>query len=249
MTLLQQKTALITGATRGIGFAIANAFAKHGANTLLIGRDAQRVDIAERVFREKFQDTKHQGVVLDVGNKDNINDTLKKLVKENKIDILVNAAGVSRDGLLVKMKDEDLNETMAVNLLGAMRISQIISRSMIQKRQGGCIINVSSIVGVYGNVGQTVYSASKAGLIGFTKSLAKEVGPAQIRVNAIAPGYIETDMTADILKSEASKAKLIEAIPLRRLGHVDDVAEAALFLACSQYMHGSVLNLDGGLTL
>ncbi|KAI9243668.1 3-ketoacyl-reductase [Phascolomyces articulosus] len=236
MSLLQ-KTALITGATRGIGFAIANTLANHGVNTLLIGRDSQRVQDAERIFREKYQDTQHQGVVLD------------KLIKEKKIDILVNAAGISRDGLLLRMKDDDLNETMTVNLFGTMRVSQIISKSMIQKRQGGCIINISSVVGVYGNAGQTVYSASKAGIIGFTKSLAKELGPSQIRVNAIAPGFIETDMTADLLKSQETKDKLIESIPLQRLGHVDDVAEAALFLAQSQYMNGAVLNIDGGLTL
>ncbi|KAG2215462.1 hypothetical protein INT45_001822 [Circinella minor] len=246
---LIQKTALITGATRGIGFAIANTLAKHGVNTLLVGQDSQRVQNAEHIFREKYKETYHQGVQLDIGNKEAINETLKKLVKENKIDILVNAAGISRDGLLLKMKENDLNETMAINLFGTMRVSQIVSRSMLQKRQGGCIINISSVVGIYGNIGQTVYSASKAGIIGFTKSLAKELGPAQIRVNAIAPGYIETDMTSDLLKSQESKNKLIESIPLKRLGSVDDVAEAALFLARSQYMHGAVLNVDGGLTL
>ncbi|KAI8138833.1 3-oxoacyl-reductase [Fennellomyces sp. T-0311] len=244
-----QKTALITGATRGIGYAIANALASNGANTLLIGKDFRRVENTQRTFRERYADTQHLGVVLDVGNGDSVKDTLKKLAKENKIDILVNAAGISRDGLLIQMKDHDLQDTMNVNLFGAMRVSQVVARSMVQRRQGGCIINLASIVGVYGNKGQCVYGASKAGIIGFTKSLAKELGPAQIRVNAIAPGFIETDMTAYLSKSTEASSKLIKEIPLGRLGTPDDVAEAAVFLAKSRYMHGEVLNIDGGLTL
>ncbi|CDH59105.1 3-ketoacyl-(acyl-carrier-protein) reductase [Lichtheimia corymbifera JMRC:FSU:9682] len=219
MTFLH-KTALITGATRGIGYAIAEAFASRGASTILVGRNPSR----------------HEGVIIE-------------LLKDQPVHYLVNAAGISRDGLLLRMKEQDLQDTMNTNLLGTMRMSQLVSKSMIKRKEGGCIINVSSIVGLQGNVGQSVYAASKAGIIGFTKSLAKELGPSQIRVNAIAPGYIETDMTAGLLSSPEKKQALIDSIPLRRLGQADDVAEAAIFLARCKYMNGEVLSIDGGLTL
>jgi NAD(P)-dependent dehydrogenase (short-subunit alcohol dehydrogenase family) len=160
---------------------------------------------------------------------------------------LVNAAGISRDGLLIQLKDQDLMDTMNTNLLGTMRVSQHVAKHMLRKRQGGCIINISSVIGLHGNVGQSVYSASKAGIIGFTKSLAKELGPSNIRVNAIAPGFIETDMTSDM--SLEKKQKMLDLIPLRKFGQVQDVALAAQFIAESGYLHGQVLELDGGLVL
>lgn len=167
------------------------------------------------------------------------------MASQQQIDYLINAAGISRDGLLIKLKNQDLEDTLNTNLLGTMRVSQHVSKSMLRKRKGGCIINISSVIGIQGNVGQSAYSASKAGIIGFTKSLAKELGPSQIRVNAIAPGFIDTDMTKDI--PEETRAKLIDQIPLRRFGHVNDVSLAALFIAQSNYINGQVLSIDGGL--
>lgn len=136
-----------------------------------------------------------------------------------------------------------MQDIINTNLLGTMRMSQHVTKAMMRKRKGGCIINISSVVGIHGNVGQCAYSASKAGIIGFTKSLAKEVGPAKIRVNAIAPGFIETDMTADM----ADKDKIIKLIPLGKFGSVQDVSLAALFIAQSEYIHGQVLSIDGGM--
>ena len=169
------------------------------------------------------------------------------MLKGQQIDCLVNAAGISRDGLLIQMKERDLLDTIDTNLLGTIRVSQQVAKMMLRKRQGGCIINVASVIGMHGNVGQSAYSASKAGIIGFTKSLAKELGPYRIRVNAIAPGFIETDMTSDISKEK--KQKILDAISLRRFGHVEDVSLAAVFIAQSNYFHGQILTLDGGLVL
>lgn len=168
-------------------------------------------------------------------------------LKDRQVHYLINAAGMSKDALLVKLRYEDLEDTMNTNLLGTIRVSQHVAKSMLKWRQGGCIINISSVVGERGNIGQSAYSASKAGIIGFTKSLAKELGPSQIRVNAIAPGFIHTDMTQDI--PDEKKLKIIENIPLRRFGHVNDVSLAALFIAQSEYIHGQVLNIDGGIVL
>ncbi|KAF1801992.1 3-oxoacyl-reductase [Mucor lusitanicus] len=239
------KTAIITGATRGIGLNIAQAFAKQGARTILIGRDSERVKHIEDTFRSTYSGQEHQGIVLDVSNKDAIDQVFKQTLKGQQIDYLINAAGISRDSLLIQLKDQDLQDIINTNLLGTMRMSQHVTKAMMRKRKGGCIINISSVVGLHGNVGQCAYSASKAGIVGFTKSLAKEVGPAKIRVNAIAPGFIDTDMTADI----ADKDKILKLIPLGRFGSVQDVSLAALFIAQSEYIHGQVLSVDGGLIL
>ncbi|KAL1926206.1 hypothetical protein VTP01DRAFT_6071 [Rhizomucor pusillus] len=246
--IFAQQTALVTGATRGIGYAIADAFARNGARTILVGRDPDHVQTVERAFVERYGHG-HKGVVLDVSNKEAITNTMKQILKEGSIEYLVNSAGICRDTLLVQTKEQDLMDVMNTNLFGTMWMCHAVTRNMIRKRKGGCIINVSSAVGIYGNAGQTVYGASKAGVIGFTKSLAKELGPLQIRVNAIAPGYIETDMTANMLQSPETKENLLKKISLQRFGKVEDVAEAALFLARSQYMHGQVLMIDGGLVL
>ncbi|ORX52483.1 NAD(P)-binding protein [Hesseltinella vesiculosa] len=239
---------LVTGATRGIGLAIAHAFAKQNYTLTLIGRDVDRVANVQQLFQNQYGDH-HKALAMDVGNKSNVDTILKSVLKEKQFSVLVNAAGIAKDSLLIKLQDDDLQEIIRTNLMGTMYVSQHVAKSMIRKRQGGCIINVSSVVGLQGNIGQCAYSASKAGIIGFTKSLAKELGPLQIRVNALAPGFIETDMTADLLADEQKKQKLLESIPMRRLGHVDDVAQAAVFLAQSTYIHGHVLNVDGGITL
>ncbi|KAG2207432.1 hypothetical protein INT46_001018 [Mucor plumbeus] len=236
-----QKTAIITGATRGIGLNIAQAFAKQGARTILIGRDSGRVKHIEEIFRSTYTEQEHQGIVLDVSNKEAIDQLFKQTLKGQQIDYLINAAGISKDNLLIQLKDQDLQDIINTNLLGTMRMSQHVTKSMIRKRKGGCIINISSVVGIHGNVGQSAYSASKAGIIGFTKSLAKEVGPAKIRVNAIAPGFIDTDMTSGIVDKE----KIMKLIPLGKFGNVQDVSLAALFIAQSEYIHGQVLSIDG----
>ncbi|KAI9321397.1 3-oxoacyl-reductase [Dichotomocladium elegans] len=238
MLPFQNQTALITGATRGIGYAIANAFARQGACTILVGKDPRHVEMAENAFQQAYGED-HKGVVLDVSTKETIDKVMKELLKSYKIDYLVNAAGISRDGLLLRMKESDLHDTMNVNLYGTMHMCQAVAKQMM-KQKGGCIINLSSVVGIYGNTGQTAYGASKAGIIGFTKSLAKELGPYQVRVNAIAPGYIETDMTSYMLSTPEKRSALTNMIPLRKLGQPDDVAEAAMFLARSKYMHGAV---------
>ncbi|KAI8086489.1 3-ketoacyl-reductase [Halteromyces radiatus] len=240
------NTAIITGATRGIGLAIAHAFAKQNKQLVLIGRDETRVAAVQELFQETYGDG-HVGIALDVSNKEAIDQTLKDLIKGKTIDLLVNAAGISRDGLLLQTKEKDVQDIINTNLLGTMYVTQHIAKAMIRKRQGGCIINLSSVIGLSGNPGQCIYSASKAGIIGFTKSLAKELGPLQIRVNAIAPGFIETDMTAGILGQPDKRASVLASIPLRRFGQVDDIAEAALFIERSKYMHGQVLQIDGGL--
>ncbi|KAI8364586.1 3-oxoacyl-reductase [Blakeslea trispora] len=244
---LTQKTALITGATRGIGLQIAKSFASQGANTILVGRDPDRVAKVQQNFCDLYGSQAHKSLVMDVSNKDQIDLVFKELLKGQQIDCLVNAAGISRDGLLIQMKEQDLLDTINTNLLGTMRVTQHVAKAMLRKRKGGCIINVASVIGMHGNIGQSSYSASKAGIIGFTKSLAKELGPYNIRVNAIAPGFIDTDMTSDI--SEEKRQKILESIPLKRFGHVEDVSLAALFIAQSNYFHGQVLTLDGGLVL
>ncbi|KAI8985234.1 3-oxoacyl-reductase [Pilobolus umbonatus] len=237
---LAQKTAIITGATRGIGLCIAETFAGQGARIILIGQNSHRVQNVETTFRERFQQD-HEGVVMDISKKEDIDTHLKQ------IDFLINAAGISKDGLLVQMKDDDLLSTINTNLLGTMRVTQQVAKSMIRKRQGGCIINISSVVGIHGNIGQSAYSASKGGVIAFTKSLAKELGPSKIRVNAIAPGYIDTDMTSTL--DDTKKSALLQAIPLQRFGTVEDIALAALFIAQSEYIHGEILKVDGGLMI
>ncbi|ORZ01169.1 carbonyl reductase family member 4-like protein [Syncephalastrum racemosum] len=245
--MFAQKTAIVTGATRGIGKAIANVLAANGAQTILIGRDPQRVKDTEQLFQSTYGGG-HHGVVLDITNKDDVAEAVKQFSKErSSLDFLVNSAGISRDGLLIQIKDQDVQESMETNLLGTMRMCQHVSKAMIRKKKGGCIINLSSVVGIHGNQGQSVYAASKAGVIGLTKSMAKELGPWKIRSNVIAPGYIETDMTADILKNKEQREAIISGIPLRRFGSVEDVAEAALFLARCQYMNGHVLQVDGGM--
>ncbi|KAI8342145.1 3-oxoacyl-reductase FabG-like protein [Chlamydoabsidia padenii] len=240
------NTVIVTGATRGIGLAISHAFAKLDKKLILIGRDPSRVAATQQLFLDTYGEG-HQGVVLDVTDKASIDSTLRDLTKGITIDTLVNAAGISRDGLLIQMKEHDLVDTINTNLLGTIHVTQHVAKAMVRKRKGGCIINISSVIGLSGNSGQCAYSASKAGIIGFTKSLAKELGPLQIRVNAIAPGFIETDMTADLLNQNEKRESLLASIPLRRFGKPDDVAEAALFIEKSKYMHGQVLAIDGGL--
>jgi 3-oxoacyl-[acyl-carrier protein] reductase len=240
------KVALVTGGTRGIGRAIAAAFSSLGVDVAITGRDAARVaEAARELSREAPRAVK--GVAMDVADRDAVDSAVKALVQERgRIDILVNNAGIARDNLLMRMKPDDWESVIATNVNGLYYCSQAVLRPMIRQR-GGRIINMSSVVGLTGNPGQANYAASKAAILGFTKALAREVASRQITVNAIAPGYIETDMTRNI--SEDARKALFDSIPMKRIGRPEDVAATALFLASegAGYVTGQVLSVNGGL--
>lgn len=240
---LANKKALITGASRGIGKAIAERFLAEGAEVWGLGTK-EPADLAERV---KASGGKLHWIVADVGALDSIEGIIDAAVKEaGGFDVLVNNAGITKDGLSFRMGLADWQKVIDVNLSGAFLVARAVARDMIRKKAGS-IINMSSVVGVHGNGGQANYAASKAGVIGVTKSLAQEVASRGVRVNAIAPGYVATDMTDAI--PEAAKEKLMDHIPLKRLGAPEDIAEAALFLASdgAAYITGQVLPVDGGM--
>jgi 3-oxoacyl-[acyl-carrier protein] reductase len=240
------KVALVTGGTRGIGRAIAAAFSSLGVDVAITGRDAARVaEAAQELSRDAPRTVK--GVAMDVADRDAVDSAVKALVQERgRIDILVNNAGIARDNLLMRMKPDDWESVIATNVNGLYYCSQAVLRPMIRQR-GGRIINMSSVVGLTGNPGQANYAASKAAILGFTKALAREVASRQITVNAIAPGYIETDMTRNI--SEDARKALFDSIPMKRIGRPEDVAATALFLASegAGYVTGQVLSVNGGL--
>jgi len=244
--LLTGKKALVTGSSRGIGRKIVETFLSEGAEVWGLCShvsDAQ----AEIVAFASLNNSKFHEICADAGNPQQLSETIKTALTESGgFDILVNNAGITKDGLSFRMKLEDWQKVLDVNLTAVFITSQIVSNDMIH-RKSGSIINMSSIVGIRGGAGQVNYSASKAGLIGFTKSLAKEVGSRGVRVNAIAPGYIETDMTKAV--NEKAREAWLEQIPLKRPGQPADVANAALFLASdmSTYVTGQVLGIDGGL--
>jgi 3-oxoacyl-[acyl-carrier protein] reductase len=234
---LEGKTALVTGASRGIGRAIASGLAAGGA-TVVIGYRSGK-DEAETLAAELGG----RAVQADVSNPDDA----KRLVEEaGDLDILVNNAGLTRDGLLARMSDDDWRTVIETNLSSVFYTCRAVCRPMMKKR-AGAIVNVSSIVGVHGNWGQTNYAASKAGIIGFTKSLAKELGSRNVRANVIAPGYVKTQLT-DVLPEEATAAMLTNT-PLGRLGEPDDIAGAVRFLCsdAASFITGEVLLVDGGL--
>ena len=240
--LLSDKICVVTGASRGIGAAIAARFRAEGAKVYAFSRSAPP-DTAGgdgNLLRDFW-------LSCDVSNEASVDAAVAAvLAKEGRIDILVNNAGITRDGLLMRMKTEDWEAVMDTNLKSAFLLSRAVVRTMLKQRDG-CILNVSSVVGIMGNGGQTNYSASKAGIIGFTKSLAREVASRNLRVNAIAPGFIETSMTDKI--PEDFKQKMKESIPLGRVGNAEEAANAALFL-CSplaSYVTGVVLQVDGGM--
>jgi 3-oxoacyl-[acyl-carrier protein] reductase len=236
---LTGKTALVTGASRGIGEAIARRLGETGAHVLCAARSVDRVtQIASEIGNAT-------GVELDISAPD-VRDRIGAILKERPIDILVNNAGITEDDLFIRMKPEAWSSVIRTNLDSAFHITQEVTKKMIRARWGR-IINISSIVGLMGNAGQVNYASSKAALIGFTKSLALEIGSRNVTVNAIAPGYIQTAMT-DALGDDA-REKLTERIALKRLGTPDDIAYAAVFLASEQagYITGTVLNVSGGL--
>ena len=246
MGLLTGKTALITGASRGIGKAIALKFAGEGADiavTNIFDDDEFKATIKEI----EELGVKAKGYVFNVASFIDSQKIINIILTDfTKIDILVNNAGITKDTLLMRMTEEQWDAVIAVNLKSVFNLTKAVLQPMLKQR-GGSIINMSSVVGVSGNAGQSNYSASKAGILGFTKSIAKEVGSRSIRVNAIAPGFILTDMTDKL--PEDVKIEWIEKIPLRRGGTPDDVANTALYLACdlSSYVSGQTIHVCGGM--
>ena len=242
------KVAFITGATRGIGRQIAITLAKEGFD-IAINYRKENEDLIETKKLVEAQNAKCFTVQGDVSSFEDSERMVNDIIEEfNHIDILVNNAGITKDMLLMRMKKEDFESVIGVNLVGTFNITKNVIPYMMKNRSGR-IINVSSVVGISGNAGQTNYSASKAGIIGFTKSLAKEVGSRNILVNAVAPGFIETQMT-DVLKEEV-KEEITKTIPLKRMGTVEDVANVVKFLASkdSSYITGQVINIDGGMLM
>lgn len=246
--MLQGKTAVITGGTRGIGLAIAKHFTNAGADVALIA--TRRSESAEAVVAElAATGRKVKLYACDVRDNACVEQTAAEILNEfGRVDILVNNAGITRDGLLPGLREEDVNDVIDVNLKGAIWVSRAFIRAMAKQRDG-VIINISSVVGLMGNSGQTNYAASKAGIIGFTKSVAKEYGRRNIRCNAIAPGYIATEMTA-ALSAEMTE-KIAGNLPLGRLGKPEDVAKLAVFLASdmADYITGEVIAVDGGMNI
>ena len=241
---LENKNVFITGSSRGIGLAIAHKFASLGANIVLNSRGS--------ISEELLNDFQQYGVkVLAIsGDVSNFEDA-KRMVDQaieglGSVDILVNNAGITQDTLMLKMTEEDFEKVLKVNLTGAFNMTQAVLKPMIKAREGA-IINMSSVVGLMGNIGQANYAASKAGLIGFTKSVAREVANRNVRVNAIAPGMIESDMTA-VLPDKVKEAMLAQ-IPMKQFGQAEQVAEVTVFLAGQDYLTGQVVAIDGGLTM
>ncbi len=244
--LLEGKKALVTGGSRGIGKEIVTQYLKEGADVWFVStrqspRASEISDLAASLGRKAVW---KQG---DVGDEEQVKQLIAEVLDEaGKIDILVNNAGITRDGLIFRMSRDDWEEVMRINLESAFFFCRTIARHMV-KRKSGSIINISSVVGVRGNGGQCNYSASKAGLIGLTKSLAKEIASRRVRVNALAPGFIDTSMTESL--GEDVKKSLAEAIPMGCIGSPKDVADAAVFLGSdlSGYITGQVIGVDGGM--
>lgn len=243
-----EKVALITGATRGIGKQIAITLSKEGYNIALNYRTEN--DELENLKKEiGANNVEVLAVQGDVSNFEDCENVVKETIEKfGRIDVLVNNAGITKDMLLARMKEEDFKQVIDVNLVGTFNVTKNVISYMMKARSGR-IINISSVVGISGNAGQSNYAASKAGIIGFTKSLAKEVASRNILVNAIAPGFIQTSMT-DVLKDEI-KEEIAKAIPLKRMGTADDVANLVRFLASedSSYITGQVINVDGGMLM
>ncbi len=236
------KLALVTGGSRGIGRAIAAALVERGVRVVLTGRSEAR---AQETAEELGSGA--QGLAMDVSDREAVVRVIKSVLEEHaRIDILVNNAGITRDNLLMRMKPEEWDAVMATNVNALYYCSQAVLRPMIRQRSGR-VINMSSVVGLTGNAGQVNYAASKAAILGFTKALAREVASRNVTVNAIAPGYIETDMTRELPQSATDA--LHEAIPMKRIGHASDVAAAVLYLASegASYVTGQVLQVNGGL--
>ena len=246
--LLANKTALVTGASRGIGRATAIELAKAGAK-VAVNYAGNRAAAEEVVALIEAAGGQVFMVQADVGDSAAVDAMVKSVVERfGSIDILVNNAGITRDNLIMRMKEEDWDAVIHTNLKGIFNCTKLVSKLMMKQRYGR-IVNLTSVVGVMGNAGQSNYAAAKAGVIGFTKSMAKELASRNINVNAVAPGYISTDMTADL--PEQAKTDLQSQIPLQRLGNPADVASAVLFLVSpgADYITGQTLHVDGGMVM
>jgi len=246
MKLLEGKVAIVTGATRGIGKGIAEVFAKNGANVAFtyVSSDEKAKAFEAELSGFGIKAKAYKSNAADFQAAD---DFVNAVVEEfGQIDVIVNNAGITKDGLLMRMSEENWDDVMNVNLKSVFNITKAALRTLLKQRSGS-IINMSSVVGIEGNAGQSNYAASKSGIIGFTKSIAQELGSRNIRCNAICPGFIETEMTAEL--DETLKAGWIEDIPMKRGGTPEDVANACLFLASdlSTYVSGQTLNVCGGM--
>ena len=246
MKLLEGKTAIITGASRGIGRGVALVFAQYGANVAFTYSSS--VDAANDLEKElSSQGIKAKGFQSNAANFDESQQLAADVLDQfGSIDILINNAGITKDNLLMRMGEEDFDKVIEINLKSVFNMTKAVQKTMLKQRKGS-IINMSSVVGVKGNAGQTNYAASKAGIIGFSKSVALELGSRNIRSNVIAPGFIETEMTAKL--DEKKVAEWRSAIPLKRGGSPEDIANACVFLASdlSAYVTGQTLNVDGGM--
>ena len=246
MKNFENTVVLVTGGSRGIGRACAVAFAEQGA-TVVFSYAGNEAAASETLALITGKGGKAKAVRFDVADTKAAAEAVEAIVKEHgRLDVLVNNAGVAIDGLVMRFKDEDWDKVIDTNLKGAFGLIRAACRPMMKQRSGA-VVSLTSVVGEMGNAGQAAYSASKAGLIGMTKSIARELASRNIRINAVSPGFIETDMTAAV--PEASRAALLGAIPLARLGRVDEIAQAVLFLASDQasYITGEVLKVNGGM--
>ena len=245
MSDLSDCVALVTGASRGIGRKVAEDLASHGAAVAVAARSLSAIEECADAIRKSGGES--LAVQLDVSNPEQVNDCVTQIRERfGKIDILVNNAGIVRDNLLLRMKEEEWRTVLSTNLDGVFYVTQAVIKGMIRERFGR-VINITSVVGQMGNAGQTNYVASKSGLIGFTKALARELGGRNVTVNAVAPGFIETDMTRDL--PEKTRIELEASIPVKRLGNVEDVAFGVRFLASKEagYITGHVLSINGGM--
>jgi len=244
----ERKVVFVTGGSRGIGKAIALKYAQNGYN-VVINYVSDKTNVEE--LKKKFEELKVECLIekADVSKSEEVEQIVKKTIEKfKKIDVLINNAGITRDGLLMRMKEEDFDKVIEINLKGTFLVTKSVIPYMLKKRDGK-IINLASVVGVTGNAGQCNYSASKAGIIGFTKSIAKELASRNIRANAIAPGFIDTDMTS--ILSDEVKDSINVQIPMKRMGTTQEIANVAYFLGCeeSSYITGQVINIDGGMVM
>ncbi|MBT6120497.1 3-oxoacyl-[acyl-carrier-protein] reductase [bacterium] len=248
MTTDTNKTAIVTGSTRGIGLSIANGLAKDGYNIVVCGRSQETCDSSAKEISTKYG-VKTLGIAVNVSKQSEVSDLVKQAISEfGSIEVLINNAGITKDNLVLRMSEDDWESVIQVNLNSIFYFTKAVIRSMMKKRFGR-IVNITSVVGVMGNPGQSNYAASKAGMIGFTKSIAKEYGSKGITCNAVAPGFIDTDMIESLPKDYIDN--IISQIPVKRLGEPTEVSNVVSFLTSdkSSYITGQVINVDGGVLM